>query len=366
MKSRNRTMGRGLCTRSLCAAASLIVILILIFPLSAQTRNDVVVMKNGDRLTCEIVSLNDGVLSVKLDYADGTVSLQWSNVARVEGKRLFIVKTEKGMVYTGTLGTVDTPGDKEVTIEVAKTPDTKVALPSNDVVTIGTTADRFLQRFNGDINIGMSYAKGNQSTQYNLNSSIEYPRDRWRAEATFSSNLSSTAGVKSSTRNSFAFRADRLLRWNNYFYTGGLSLLQSSEQGIKLQTNFNGGVGYYLRHSSRIKISVMGGLGWQRTDYVGTGTSRSTQNTAAAIISTDLRFFRFKKTTLNLDATLLPSISEPGRIYFKLRQSYYVKLFSNLSWNISFYGNWDNRPPAGLSGSDYGTSTGLGWTFGNK
>lgn len=26
----------------------------------------------------------------------------------------------------------------------------------------------------------------------------------------------------------------------------------------------------------------------------------------------------------------------------------YVKLFSNLSWRASFYGNWDNQPPAGL------------------
>jgi len=22
-----------------------------------------------------------------------------------------------------------------------------------------------------------------------------------------------------------------------------------------------------------------------------------------------------------------------------------VKLFSNLKWNVSFYGNWDNQPP---------------------
>ena len=30
------------------------------------------------------------------------------------------------------------------------------------------------------------------------------------------------------------------------------------------------------------------------------------------------------------------------------------------------YGNWDNRPPANFSGSDYGSSSGLSWTFGIK
>ena len=37
-----------------------------------------------------------------------------------------------------------------------------------------------------------------------------------------------------------------------------------------------------------------------------------------------------------------------------------MKVISNLTWNISFYDNWDNRPPAHFSGSDYGAS------FGNR
>jgi len=347
-----------------------IITLFLLMTFSAtlfgQARSDVVVMKNGDRLTCEIVSLSDGVLFVKLDYADGSVALQWSKVARLESSRLFIVKTEKGAVYTGALSSIDAVGDQPITIEVAKPEQPKVELPSQDVITIGTTAENFIERFNGDINFGVSYAKGNQATQYNLNSSIEYPRDRWRAEAKFSSNFSSNKGAASTSRNHFSVRADRLLRWNNYFYTGEFGLLQSSEQGIQRQTSLGGGVGYYIRNSRHVKFSVVGGVGWQHTNYSGSGASRETQNSTAAIISTNLRFFRFKKTSLDLDAVLLPSLSEPGRVYFKIKQNYYVKIFGDLSWNISFYGNWDNRPPVGLSGSDYGTSTGLGWSFGNR
>jgi len=49
-----------------------------------------------------------------------------------------------------------------------------------------------------------------------------------------------------------------------------------------------------------------------------------------------------------------------------MNATYYVKLTGNLSWNVSFYGNWDSRPPDGLSDSDYGSSSGLSWKFGNK
>ena len=44
----------------------------------------------------------------------------------------------------------------------------------------------------------------------------------------------------------------------------------------------------------------------------------------------------------------------------------YIKFTGNLSWHVSFYGNWDNRPPGNLPGSDYGTSSGLSWAFGSS
>ena len=91
-----------------------------------------------------------------------------------------------------------------------------------------------------------------------------------------------------------------------------------------------------------------------------------TQDIAAAAIGEDVKLYRFNKTNLSLTALLLPAVSEPGRVFFTTNATYYIKITGNLSWNISFYGNWDNQPPPTFSGSDYGTSTGLGWTFGNK
>ncbi len=84
------------------------------------------------------------------------------------------------------------------------------------------------------------------------------------------------------------------------------------------------------------------------------------------MIAANVKLFRFNNTNLSVTATLFSAISEPGRVRFNTNATYYVKLFSNLSWNVSFYGNWDNRPPANFSGSDYGSSSGLSWTFGVK
>jgi len=55
-------------------------VLLLVAPLFGREKSDVIVMKNGDHLTCEIKGLNSGVLYVSLDYLLGTSSVQWSKV----------------------------------------------------------------------------------------------------------------------------------------------------------------------------------------------------------------------------------------------------------------------------------------------
>jgi hypothetical protein len=66
-------------------------ILLFALPLFARENTDVIVMKNGDHLTCEIKGLSAGVLSVKLKYAQGTIGLEWAQVAHLESNQLFLI-----------------------------------------------------------------------------------------------------------------------------------------------------------------------------------------------------------------------------------------------------------------------------------
>jgi len=332
--------------------------------LHSREKTDVLVMTNGDRMTCEVKGLDAGVLYVSFDYIDGTASVDWSKVASLESNQLFVVKTQAGDVYTGRLKTPETSDNRPVKIQVAS-PQQEETLDHSQIVSMIATSDRFWQRFNGDVGLGVIYSRGNQSTQYSLSSNTAYVRERWTALAGFNSSLSSATGVNASTRNSVNLGARHLLPWNNWFYAGVGAFLQSTEQGISLQSTIGGGVGRYLKNSNRTSISVIVGPAWQNTEYKTSSLAQS-QNLVAALINGEVQFFKFSKTNFTLTAVLLPALSDPGRVRFNTNASYYIKIFSNLKWNVSFYGNWDNRPPAGLSGSDYGTSSGLSWTFGLK
>jgi hypothetical protein len=83
---------------------------LLAVPLMGREKSDVIVMKNGDRITCEIKGLDSDTLYVSVDYILNTASVDWSKVDHVESKQLFIVKTQDGDVFTGTLSTPATEG----------------------------------------------------------------------------------------------------------------------------------------------------------------------------------------------------------------------------------------------------------------
>jgi hypothetical protein len=133
-----------------------------------------------------------------------------------------------------------------------------------------------------------------------------------------------------------------------------------------MQTNLGGGIGRYLKKTSNVRVSVASGLVWQGTSYESSVSTADRQDMLGVMLLGTVNYVKFKQTTLTLTANAIPSISEVGRFYFNTNASYFLKLFGQINWNLSFYGNWDTQPPAGTSGNDYGVNSGLSFTFGNQ
>ena len=343
----------------------LLTVPLVVAPLQAREKSDIIVMKNGDKITCEVKGLSSNTLYISVDYILNTLSVDWTKVDHIDSKQLFLVKTEDGTVYTGLLSTPRTPAERPQQIAILEAPEKTVTLDRKRVVSLNETSSSFWQRWNGQLGAGSSYTKGNESTQYNLNSDIGYFVERWSAGASYTSNLSSSTGAAVSTRNQITLDAQRLLRWKNWYMTGLVDFMQSSVQGIQLQDTFAGGIGRNLINRGSTYFTVYGGFGWQQINYQQAILPVQTQQVTVGLLGTQLRVFRFNRTTLTLNARLLPAISQPGRLQFNLNTSYYVKLWGKLNWNFTVYGNWDNQPPPGFASSDYGTSSGLSISFGN-
>ncbi len=102
----------------------LLSLLALDAPLFAREKTDVLVMRNGDHLTGEVKGLDAGVLYVSFGYIDGTTSVNWSEGGQfLEISNCFVVKTEDGSVYNGSLKTAENGGGRPVIIHVLKAPE---------------------------------------------------------------------------------------------------------------------------------------------------------------------------------------------------------------------------------------------------
>jgi hypothetical protein len=254
-------------------------------------------MKNGDRLTCEIKGLSAGVLSVKLSYVGGTIAVQWSHVAHLESSRLFLIQTESGVVYTGKVSTTGASNDPPIKIQIAEAPSKEVVVAQRKIIKLSQTSQGFWHRFDGAVNTGFLYSKGNESVQYNLGSQVAYTRERWSSQLNFNSSFASNSGSSVTTRNQTDLKTLRLLRWNNWFYAGAGSFLQSSVQEINLQTTLAGGIGRYLKNTNRVSIYVLGGLGWQNVAYGENIVDQGPQNTAVGFVAGEVRAFNSKRRT---------------------------------------------------------------------
>jgi hypothetical protein len=311
-------------------------------------------MKNGDRFTCEIKRLDAGVLSVSLDYVDGTVSIQWTEVARLESGQLFTVQTQDGSIYTGKLFTAPPAAGGSLTLRVVSGVEGDQLISAVDIVDVTQSEKLFLQQLSGSLSAGATYAKGNDATQYNFATDLAYIRPRWSLEASYQSVLSATRGAETTTRNQFDFVGNRMLpQRRNTFFFGQLNLLQSSVQGIARQTSVGGGIGYYLKNSNQLTFSISGGLVGQNTRYEESLVAYADQKVAAGLIAVDVRAFKFKRSNLVISAAAVPAINQ-DRSFYRAIATYYLLIFSYLTWYLSFFGSWDTSPPAHLSGSDFG------------
>src|SRR4051794_39794322 len=330
----------------------------------AREKTDIIVMKNGDRITGEVKRLENGILKVDLDYVDGTISISWLKVDRLESKALFLVQLDNGETFSGKVITSQGPTPLSIEIQPEDQPSFKV--DESRLVRMTQTSDSILHRFSANVTLGATYSKGNNATQYNIGSAIDYTEARWGGDLNYSSNLASNTGAPTTTRNQVDLAAYRLLRWQNYFYQGTAGFLQSSVQGIDRQTSLGMGIGRFVKNTNLIRFTILGGLGWQRINYVPEVSTQRMQDTAVGLISSNLEVFNFKKTRLKVYGTLAPALSQRGRLFSRLNATYYLSVFGKVDWNFSFYGSWDTQPPMHLPSSDYGTSTGLSYTFGNR
>lgn len=337
---------------------AVIVVLLVALPLSAE-RPDTVVMKNGDRFTCSLKRLENGVLYIDTDYISGATGLDWDQVARVESSSVFQITLNDG---TRSIGQIQRLVSTERGAEfVIRSNGLEKRISPASVVDIESRKPNFWRQLSGGIDVGYDFTSGNSQASLTTNASAKYETTKWMAGVSDTTSFSGQSGT--SRTNLLDFQGQQGIFFKkNWVVLGLQDFLHSSQQNLDLRTTLGGGVGRYLFRTNRTWLILAGGTVYTRERFAPVSQLDPDQN-IEALAGLQYELLRFSRYSLDSQIFIFPGLSDFGRVRATPTLDFNMKLENNFYTNLSFWDNFDSRPPPNSKGNEYGISSGIGWTF---
>jgi uncharacterized protein DUF481 len=339
--------------RSLTWAGALGLILNASSVFGAMT--DVVVLRNGDRLTGEVRQLDRGSLTFKTDDI-GTLAIEWDKVQSVTASATFEVEDLDGGQYLGTL----TSGPRAGELGIATAGGVRgVAL--GRVVRMQRLGATLWQRLDGSLDAGVSYTSSSELLKIDLAARVILTRAANRFGIDGSSTITQQPDVEDTRRNNLTVSYGRRYR-NRWVGFAQAQVEQNRELGFDLRGSVSSGGGRYLLQDRRQDLLAAMGLRVNREKPLE-GES-NTNLEAAAILVFDRFSYDFPKVDVFATLSGFASLTDWGRVRVELDARWKRELLKDFALSLRGYESYDSRPPsAGAERNDYGVTFGLAWTF---
>jgi hypothetical protein len=318
-------------------------------------KTDVVVLRNGDRLTGEVQQLERGRLQLKTDDL-GTVEIEWDKVASVSAAAPFDVDDLRGKRYLGALAAGSGPG--VLVISWAGRAETVDLL---SVVRIRRLNTSWWRRLDGSLDVGTSYTSASELFTLDLAFTLGVERPGYEISTDASATVSSQPDVEDTRRSAASLGYAR--RFQNRWVALAKGLLeQNRELGFDLRTSGQVGGGRYFVQGQRDRL--LAGLGLSLNRERPVEGERTTNLEATALFNYDRFAYDFPKVDVSVVFAGFASLSDWGRYRLELNASLKRELVRDFHATLRGYESYDNRPPTeGAPRNDYGMTFALGWTF---
>lgn len=229
---------------------------------AGAARADTVVLRNGDRLSGRVVSLEAGKLVFATTYA-GEVKLPWNQLRHLESDAKVRVQLADGTLLNGQL--LAAP-DGRARIKVSDLVET-APIPMEQVMALNPPLDRDKVKMSGHANLGGSFSRGN-TEEDTLHADAEMvartPSNRYTVGGEV--NEASQQGVTTTSNWRLGMKYDHFFKDKRYLYTVGL-FESDSQADLNLRTSLGFGAGWQLFEDNERNLSLEAGLSLVNEDY---------------------------------------------------------------------------------------------------
>jgi len=318
-------------------------------------KTDIVLLKNGDRITGEVKGLELGKLTFSTDTM-GTVYIDWMDIEEIFSSTGQAIELTNGQRFYGPLAKSE---DDEMM--VVKTDMGPVGLNTQDIVSLYPVEAGFWDRLDISADLGFSWDKGSNVGKYSLGLSTELRNPRFVNRTSFMSEVTTQEGRSDTARTNFdavhlVFHQDK--RYHAFFGNAE----NNDELGIDLRVLLGAGYGAVPIRSQRSWLSIGAGLAVNHEIPVE-GDSESNLE-AVGMVTYDFFQYSEPERSLKSNFRVFPSITDFGRWRATFDLDFRLELVSDLFWKMYFYSSYDSDPLSSLgASSDYGISSSLGYKF---
>ncbi len=313
---------------------------------------DEVVLRNGDRISGELVRLDAGKLVIRTPYA-GNVSIDWKQVDTLSTDQpVYVFVDEANRVQavfsqSGTGSVTLSGGDWLETAPLAL-----------DRVTRITRTPEPPVKVNGRINVGASSTSGNTDTE-KVHADAEVIARTVKNRFTIGGaiNRAEDRGVETESNWLAYLKYDHFINKKWYAYSN--ADMESDEfKDINLRTTLGVGTGYQFLETPQTNLSLEGGATYVNTDYdVGTDDSYPAGRVAMRfdhfLFGTKTQFFHRNEGFFALD--------DSDNLFVRTQTGLRWPVIERLNATAQYNVDWDDNPAPGRAGTDRTVLFSLGY-----
>jgi hypothetical protein len=334
-----------------------VIVVVLVLGLgrpAAAAHLDVLHLKNGDRITCEIKRLDRSLLAINTDPL-GKASVHWGDVADLSSPRRFDAQVRSGEHYLGTL-LASPPGSMVLGLDNGAT----LTVALTDLIRLAPIGASVWSRVDGSVDAGFSFAQANLETHWTVNGTATYRSPRYQLGATVASQLTAREDDDPQSRNSVSLSANRSLA-NRWYTIAWGQFQQNQELSLNLRAVAGAGAGRDLAHTDHHLWSTYAGLAYTHERFSGEPADES----AEAAVGGQLDFFTPGHEDFRITNSIVSYFNVSGRrrVRLEMQSSWRHEFFKDIYWSLNGFESFDGDPPADQKTNDFGVSVTLGWKF---
>jgi hypothetical protein len=324
---------------------------------AARPKTDVIVLNNGDRITCEIKNLTRGKIEASTDSMD-KIYIEWADVAALTSTAYFHVTASDGSFYFGSLRIPENSNNLRVESDT-----TIVTLPKLSVVEIAPIEQTFMSRNKGSVKLGFNYAKSTDLAELYFDFSDRYRSKRNIIDTGLEATLTNQGDPEETKRRGTIGGAYYHIFGRSITASVGAKLERNDELNVKRRLLGRLAVGYDKIATNQSTLLLAAGIA---VNSEKSYSSDETTTSLEGVLYANYSIFQYNFPEMKIDAvaSVYPSITEEGRVRSDLTLNVRREIVGDLFFDLEFYDNFDNKPPSGEGGThDYGIKTSLGYSW---